>query len=115
MYDGAVMITASHLPSHRNGFKFFSRAGGLNKQDIAEVRGDGGRATPPLKRMTASCYSVTHTSHQDNPSPQYLEKPVHVLAERVFTLLKLQHLNVLSARPKQQWCWSLHSLDANKK
>lgn len=38
MYDGAVMITASHLPSHRNGFKFFTKAGGLSKQDIAQVR-----------------------------------------------------------------------------
>ncbi|CAM9127754.1 unnamed protein product [Laminaria digitata] len=37
LYDGAVMITASHLPSHRNGFKFFSKAGGLNKQNIAEI------------------------------------------------------------------------------
>ena len=37
LYDGAVMITASHLPSHRNGFKFFTQSGGLNKQDIAEV------------------------------------------------------------------------------
>eukprot|EP00904_Undaria_pinnatifida_P006639 jgi/Undpi1/3104/HiC_scaffold_15.g06478.m1 len=36
LYDGAVMITASHLPCHRNGFKFFSKAGGLNKQNIAE-------------------------------------------------------------------------------
>lgn len=31
------MITASHLPSHRNGFKFFTKAGGLNKENIAEV------------------------------------------------------------------------------
>lgn len=37
LYDGAIMITASHLPSHRNGFKFFSKSGGLNNQDIAEV------------------------------------------------------------------------------
>lgn len=31
------MVTASHLPSHRNGFKFFTMAGGLAKQDISEV------------------------------------------------------------------------------
>ncbi|CBJ29496.1 Phosphomannomutase/phosphoglucomutase [Ectocarpus siliculosus] len=37
MYDGAIMITASHLPSHRNGFKFFTKSGGLNNQDIAET------------------------------------------------------------------------------
>lgn len=31
------MITASHLPYNRNGFKFFDKHGGLNKQDIAEI------------------------------------------------------------------------------
>lgn len=37
MYDASVMITASHLPYNRNGFKFFTPAGGLEKQDIAEI------------------------------------------------------------------------------
>jgi len=32
--DGAIMITASHLPFNRNGFKYFDRDGGLNKADI---------------------------------------------------------------------------------
>lgn len=36
-YDAAVMITASHLPFNRNGFKFFTRDGGLEKQDIAKI------------------------------------------------------------------------------
>ena len=35
--DGAVMITASHLPFNRNGFKFFDKNGGLNKGDIKEI------------------------------------------------------------------------------
>ncbi|MDO4176247.1 MAG: phosphomannomutase/phosphoglucomutase [Bacillota bacterium] len=35
--DGTVMITASHLPYNRNGFKFFTREGGLNKQDITQI------------------------------------------------------------------------------
>lgn len=35
--DGAVMITASHLPFNRNGFKYFDKDGGLNKQDIAAI------------------------------------------------------------------------------
>lgn len=35
--DGAVMITASHLPFNRNGFKFFDKTGGLNKSDIEEI------------------------------------------------------------------------------
>ena len=36
-YDASVMITASHLPFNRNGFKFFTPKGGLEKQDIAEI------------------------------------------------------------------------------
>ena len=36
-FDGAVMITASHLPSQRNGMKFFTREGGLEKADIAKL------------------------------------------------------------------------------
>lgn len=31
---GAVMITASHLPFNRNGLKFFTAEGGLDKKDI---------------------------------------------------------------------------------
>ncbi|MBE6041848.1 MAG: phosphomannomutase/phosphoglucomutase [Clostridiales bacterium] len=36
-FDGAVMVTASHLPWNRNGFKFFSKEGGLEKEDIASI------------------------------------------------------------------------------
>lgn len=35
--DGAIMITASHLPFNRNGFKFFDKEGGLNKADISAI------------------------------------------------------------------------------
>ena len=35
--DGAIMLTASHLPFNRNGFKFFTSQGGLEKQDIAAI------------------------------------------------------------------------------
>ena len=35
--DGAIMITASHLPFNRNGMKFFTRSGGLDKKDITEI------------------------------------------------------------------------------
>ena len=36
-FDGAIMITASHLPYERNGFKFFTAEGGPEKEDIAEI------------------------------------------------------------------------------
>ncbi len=32
--DGSIMITASHLPSDRNGLKFFVKSGGLESSDI---------------------------------------------------------------------------------
>lgn len=39
--DGAIMITASHLPFNRNGFKYFDKDGGLNKKDITAIIGYG--------------------------------------------------------------------------
>lgn len=36
-YDGAIMITASHLPFDKNGFKFFTRSGGLEKENVIEI------------------------------------------------------------------------------
>lgn len=36
-YDGSVMLTASHLPFNRNGLKFFTSEGGLEKSDITKI------------------------------------------------------------------------------
>lgn len=35
--DGAIMITASHLPYNRNGLKFFTNQGGLESDEIKEI------------------------------------------------------------------------------
>lgn len=35
--DGAIMLTASHLPCNRNGMKFFTKQSGLEKADISEL------------------------------------------------------------------------------
>ena len=35
--DGAIMITASHLPYNRNGLKFFTAEGGAGKEDIQQI------------------------------------------------------------------------------
>ncbi|MBI9020599.1 MAG: phosphomannomutase/phosphoglucomutase [Verrucomicrobia bacterium] len=35
--DGSIMLTASHLPFNRNGLKFFTRDGGLEKADITQI------------------------------------------------------------------------------
>ncbi|MEW5302157.1 MAG: hypothetical protein WDW36_004965 [Sanguina aurantia] len=36
-YQGAIMITASHMPFMNNGFKFFTADGGLEKADISDI------------------------------------------------------------------------------
>ena len=36
-YDAGIMLTASHLPFNRNGMKFFTAAGGLDKGDIKTI------------------------------------------------------------------------------
>jgi phosphomannomutase len=35
--NGAIMLTASHLPFNRNGLKFFTANGGLQKKDITDI------------------------------------------------------------------------------
>ena len=50
-FDGSIMITASHLPRERNGLKFFTKDGGLDKGDIRavlELAGDIPPAETPV-------------------------------------------------------------------
>ena len=46
--DGAMMVTASHLPWNRNGLKFFTKNGGLEGSQVTEIlkRCDGFLPTP---------------------------------------------------------------------
>ena len=44
-YDGAIIITASHLPFNRNGFKFFTGEGGLEKGDIADLLANAAKSS----------------------------------------------------------------------
>ncbi len=36
-FDGAIMITASHLPFNRNGLKFFTKDGALAKAELTKI------------------------------------------------------------------------------
>ena len=49
--DGAVQITASHHPKDRNGLKFFTRDGGLDGKDIADILSHAGEIKNPLGSM----------------------------------------------------------------
>ena len=52
--DGAVMITASHLPPRLNGFKFHTREGGLRGEDVDEVIHLAMEARVPV-RLVSPC------------------------------------------------------------
>ena len=52
---GGVMITASHLPFNRNGIKFFTDKGGLEKADIAEILDIASRSELPASKEGGKC------------------------------------------------------------
>lgn len=53
--DGAVQITASHHPKDRNGLKFFTRDGGLNGSDIADILSAAEKLPAPLGDESGEC------------------------------------------------------------
>lgn len=75
-FDAAVMITASHLPWNRNGFKFFTAAAGAESADVREIlrlaaeetplapggsvaRGEFRRPMPPLREKIIAAANGT--------------------------------------------------------
>jgi len=56
--DGAVMLTASHLPFNRNGLKFFTAEGGLEKQDISDILSLAENEQFDLPAKAGSCTTV---------------------------------------------------------
>ncbi len=79
--DGAVMITASHLPSDRNGFKFFERQkGGLDKADITYILNTAASGFPE-----GSCKS---------PRGEHFESPLMDLYSAHLRLLISSNLGV---------------------
>ncbi len=67
--DGAIMITASHLPYNRNGFKFFTEAGGLDKADISCILGYAGDEGSGTRKLG---------------QPQNTEGFTHRLGQRIY-------------------------------
>lgn len=56
--DGAVQITASHHPKDRNGLKFFTRDGGLDGSDIADILKVAGESNEYLGNTSGICEKV---------------------------------------------------------
>ncbi|MEO1349121.1 MAG: phosphomannomutase/phosphoglucomutase [Cyanobacteria bacterium J06635_15] len=84
--DGAMMMTASHLPFNRNGLKFFTAQGGLGKPDIAEILAlaednDFATATVPGTVVAHDFISVyaeqlVQTIRQGVNHPERFEQPL---------------------------------------
>ena len=76
-FDGAVMVTASHLPYNRNGLKFFTRDGGLEKNAISEIlelAAVRAEATGPARAPLADV--VTAVRYYEEQLSDKEEKPI---------------------------------------
>ncbi len=84
--DGAVMLTASHLPAHRNGCKFFTARGGLNREDITTLlelaAGAGREASGPAGPVEEIDFMSVYTSQlverirQGAAHPEHPDQPL---------------------------------------
>ena len=71
-FDAGVMTTASHLPFERNGFKFFTGAGGLDKKDIAAL----------LTRAKEGDYPADHAAAAPDEQ-NFMETYARLLREKI--------------------------------
>jgi phosphomannomutase len=81
-----VMLTASHLPFNRNGLKFFTAEGGLDKKDISEILAiaENGEfsESPRVGEMTKSDFiseyaaSLVSYIRESAKSPEDYERPL---------------------------------------
>ena len=85
--DAGIMITASHLPYNRNGFKFFTAEGGLNKGDIAEI----------LKYAEDDDSGIKHLGEPQNVDGKVRDfgKPVYPAKDADIMTLYCDHLKKL--------------------
>jgi len=96
--DAAVMITASHLPKDRNGFKFFSKAAptGYSKLQIQALAG-------PAKQCASECRDILPPSSGPNAvmcsqhNHQWMPDYAESLKQAI--LSKTKHLTSHPERP----------------
>jgi phosphomannomutase len=71
-FQGAVMLTASHLPYDRNGIKFFTKDGGLNKNDISDILERASMQSGRLKGKPENVLYVNFMSEYTHHLVQYI-------------------------------------------
>jgi phosphomannomutase len=100
-FDGSIMITASHLPFNRNGMKFFTKDGGLEKSqitDILNIARELGKSSSKIENdpenaeqlirsldlMSVYAKDLTDTIRRRAGIPVYSERPLedlHILVD----------------------------------
>ena len=75
--DCAVQITASHHPFHRNGLKFFTRNGGLDSPELAEVLTLAGEGACPHKFEGGSWQESNHMEQYAAHLRELIEKGIN--------------------------------------
>ncbi len=76
--DGSIMLTASHLPSHRNGMKFFTPEGGLDKKDLEAIL------------ITASTLPEWKCKRGEKKEYSYIDRYAETLVDKVRTATKAE-------------------------
>lgn len=80
--DGAVQITASHHPKDRNGLKFFTRDGGLDGKDIADILKRAGETEYPVGKLDGECTSCDFLKRYSEILRQMIVDGVNSKADR---------------------------------
>lgn len=78
--DGAIMLTASHLPFNRNGLKFFTAQGGLDKEDISAILEAAENAeinTQPPGTSSSVDFMAVYARHLVELVRREVNDPVH--------------------------------------
>ena len=81
-YDGAVMITASHLPFNRNGFKFFDNKAGFEKKEITDLLSRAAKEASQGSLEEEASFPKD-TSQAESSAVQNLENSFNADAARV--------------------------------
>ncbi len=74
--QAGVMLTASHLPFNRNGLKFFTSDGGLNKADISEILDLAKEGAFQIASVVGSNESFDFISEYSNGLVELIRKSV---------------------------------------
>lgn len=74
--SASVMVTASHLPFNRNGLKFFTPKGGLDKKDIASILDIAAKGTYGYEGMAGSSTAMDFMSLYSRHLADYICKGV---------------------------------------